>query len=146
LLEEALYCFIAQHKLSLGMVSQEVPLISNLDVWINIALIKQYHQNLPKDEAKREIFGYLKRFDLEGIATKRNPALSDEERFRVMLLRAAMVDDAVLVIDRPFKLLPERRDSRFIYESIAVIEDLFKECHMFDYVWFKDRYRVSDAS
>jgi ABC-type lipoprotein export system ATPase subunit len=130
----------------IGMVSEDVPLISNLDVWINIALIKQYHQNLPRETAEEEVMGYLRRYGLEKIANKRNPALTDEQRFRVMLLRAVMVAEAVVVIDRPFKLLPELQDSRFIYDSLAVIDDLYVNSHIFDYVWFKDRYRINDAS
>lgn len=128
------------------MVSEDVPLISNLDVWINIALIKQYHQNLSRKAAKEEVMGNLQRYGLEKIANKRNPALTDEQRFRVMLLRAVMVAEAVIVIDRPFKLLPELQDSRFIFDSLKIIDDLYDSCHIFDYIWVKDRYRINDAS
>jgi ABC-type nitrate/sulfonate/bicarbonate transport system ATPase subunit len=130
----------------IAMVSEDVPLISNLDVWINIALIKQYHQNLSHEAAEEEVKTYLRRYGLEKIAKKRNPALTDEQRFRIMLLRAVMITEAVVVIDRPFKLLPELQDSRFIYDSLTIIDDLYKESHIFDYLWFKDRYRINDAS
>jgi len=119
------------------MVSEDVPLISNLDVWINIALIKQYHENLSTDTVQEEVMGYLRRFQLEKIAKKRNPAITAEQRFQVMLLRAAMVVQAVVVIDRPFRLLPEIQDSRFIYDSLHVIADLYEKCYVFDYLWFK---------
>jgi ABC-type nitrate/sulfonate/bicarbonate transport system ATPase subunit len=128
------------------MVSEDVPLISNLDVWINIALIKQYHQNLSRNAAEREVLGYLRRYGLEGIAYKRNPALTAEQRFRVMLLRAAMVTEAVVVIDRPFRLLPALQDSRFVYDSLNIIADLYDKCYVFDYSWFKDRYRINDVA
>jgi ABC-type nitrate/sulfonate/bicarbonate transport system ATPase subunit len=128
------------------MVSEDVPLISNLDVWINIALIRQYHQNLASEAAHEEVMGYLRRYQLEEIAAKRNPALTHEQRFRVMLLRAAMVSQAVIVIDRPFMLLPALQDSRFIDESLHIIEDLYESSHVFDYLWFKDRYRIDDAA
>jgi ABC-type nitrate/sulfonate/bicarbonate transport system ATPase subunit len=128
------------------MVSEDVPLISNLDVWINIALIKQYHENLSTDTVQEEVMGYLRRFQLEKIAKKRNPAITAEQRFQVMLLRAAMVVQAVVVIDRPFRLLPEIQDSRFIYDSLHVIADLYEKCYVFDYLWFKDRYRIDHAT
>jgi ABC-type nitrate/sulfonate/bicarbonate transport system ATPase subunit len=128
------------------MVSEDVPLISNLDVWINIALIKQYHENLSTDTVQEEVMGYLRRFQLEKIAKKRNPAITAEQRFQVMLLRAAMVVQAVVVIDRPFRLLPEIQDSRFIYDSLHVIADLYEKCYVFDYLWFKDRYRIDHAA
>jgi ABC-type nitrate/sulfonate/bicarbonate transport system ATPase subunit len=128
------------------MVSWDVPLISNLDVWINIALIKQYHENLSTDVAHKEVMGYLRRYEIEKIAKKRDPALTAEQRFQVMLLRAAMVAKAVVVIDRPFRLLPALQDSRFIDDSLHIITDLYDKSYIFDYVWFKDRYRISDAA
>lgn len=128
------------------MVSEDVPLISNLDVWINIALIKQYHQNLSHDAAEGEVMGYLRRYQLELIAHKRTHALTDEQRFRVMLLRAAMVTEAVVVIDRPFRLLPALQDIRFVYDSLHIIADLYDKCYVLDYLWFKDRYRINDVA
>lgn len=145
-LEKELNDFAIKNKKSLGLVSLDVPLISNLDVWINIALIRQYHQNLPPEEAEKEVVRYLQRYHLEKIAHRRSSALTDEERFCVMLLRAAMVADAIIVIDRPFKILPELQNSQFIFDSIRVIDDLYRESRIFDYIWFKDRYRIIDAT
>jgi ABC-type lipoprotein export system ATPase subunit len=145
-LEKELNDFAIKNKKNLGLVSLDVPLISNLDVWINIALIRQYHQNLPPEEAEKEVVRYLQRYHLEKIAHKRSSALTDEERFCVMLLRAAMVADAIIVIDRPFKILPELQNSQFIFDSIRVIDDLYRESRIFDYIWFKDRYRIIDAT
>ena len=128
------------------MVSWDVPLISNLDVWINIALIKQYHENLSIEAAREEVMGYLRRYQLDTVAHKRNPALTAEQRFQVMLLRATMVAKAVVVIDRPFRLMPALQDSRFIDDSLHVISDLYERSYIFDYIWFKDRYRTKDAA
>jgi ABC-type lipoprotein export system ATPase subunit len=145
-LEKELNDFAIKNKKNLGLVSLDVPLISNLDVWINIALIRQYHQNLPPEEAEKEVVRYLQRYHLEKIAHRRGSVLTDEERFCVMLLRAAMVVDAIIVIDRPFKILPELQNSQFIFDSIRVIDDLYRESRIFDYIWFKDRYRIIDAT
>ncbi len=130
----------------MGMVSLDIPLISNLDVWLNIALIRMYHRNQSQGEAEKEVTGYLDRYDLGRIAYSRSSALTDRERFCVMLLRAAMVADAAILIDRPFRIIPELDDGRFVFESIRVIEDLFRSSMIFDYIWFKDRYGSSDAA
>jgi hypothetical protein len=111
-------------------------------VWINIALIKQYHENLPEDKAELLVRKYLRGYGMEHIANKRNPALTNKERFCAMLLRAAMVINSIVVIDRPFKIIPDVPDDQFIYDSLKIIDDSFKECHIFDYAWFKDRYRM----
>ncbi|HVO65908.1 MAG TPA: hypothetical protein VMT12_05420 [Syntrophales bacterium] len=142
MLEKALSDFTEKNKRNLGLVSLDAPLISNLDVWINISLIKQYHENLPEDKAELLVLQYLSRFNIEHIAKKRNPALLNKERFYAMLLRAAMVIDSIIVIDRPFKIIPDVPDDQFIYDSLKIIGDSFKECYIFDYAWFKDRYRM----
>jgi ABC-type lipoprotein export system ATPase subunit len=130
----------------LGLISSNVPLISNLDVWHNIALIRQYHSNMPEKKAKSFVIQCLQRLELEGIAYKRNPFLSGEERFCAMLLRAAMVDDAVIVIDRPYNIMPHLRSTSFIYAALEKIDDLFTLCYIFDYNHDKNKYRMTDAS
>ncbi len=124
----------------LGLVSSEVPLISNLDVCGNIALIYQYHQVASQKNAQAFVMQCLQRYNLERIAYKRNPMLSEEERFCVKVLRAAMVPNAVIVIDRPFKMLHYLKDTTFIYETLGKIEDLFTRCDIFDYAQEKNRY------
>lgn len=129
----------------MGIVALDVPLISNLDVWSNIALIRQYHQNLSRPDAERQVTKYLQRFHLESIMLKRNPSLTEDERFCVMLLRAAMVEKAVIVIDRPSKIMPDMENCQFIQDALKKIDDLFNACYIFDYTWNKDRYGISDA-
>jgi ABC-type sugar transport system ATPase subunit len=136
--------FLAEHQTHLGLVSLEVPLISNLPVWSNIALIRQYHENMPWEEARALAVGLLKRFDMAGIAEKRNFSLKMEELFCVMLIRAAMVRDAVVVLDRPFRILPDLRDGRFFTDALRNIDDLIAEAHIFDYSWEKERYGATD--
>lgn len=134
--------FTAKNKKNLGLVSLDAPLISNLDVWVNIALIKEYHENLSADKAQALVLGYLARYGLQDIADRRNSALTSRERFCAMLLRAIMVRDSIVVIDRPFTALPDIQDDRFIYDALKAVDDSFKECHIFDYIWHKDRYRM----
>jgi ABC-type sugar transport system ATPase subunit len=136
--------FLADHKLHLGLVSLEVPLISNLPVWSNIALIRQYHENMPWEEAKTLALDLLQRFGMAATAEKRNPSLTAEERFCIMLIRAAMVRDAVVVLDRPFRILPDLPDGRFFTDSLRKVDDLIAEVYIFDYNWEKDRYEETD--
>ncbi|MCX5854047.1 MAG: hypothetical protein NTZ24_05575 [Deltaproteobacteria bacterium] len=134
-----------QNKQCLGLVSVNIPLISNLDVWGNIALIRQYHQDMHQEEARQLVLQYLRRYGMESIASKRNPTLTHEERFCVMLLRAVMVADAVVVIDRPFQILSDRQDARYIHDALKKVDDLYQESHIIDYTWNAHRYRVENA-
>ncbi len=130
----------------LGLISADVPLLSNLDVWRNIALICQYHRNMAEKKAKAFVIAYLQRYGLENIADKRNNFLSEEERFCVMLLRAAMLPDAVIVIDRPFKIMPYLKDTSLIYKILGKIDDLFTLCYIFDYTHDKNRYGMKNGA
>ena len=82
--------------------------------------------------------------DLAGIAEKRNSSLKMEELFCVMLIRAAMVRDTVVVLDRPFRILPDLQDGRFFTDALRKIDDLIAEAHIFDYSWEKGRYGTTD--
>ncbi len=134
------------YKPRLGLVSLEAPLISNLAVWSNIALIRQYHQNMPKHEARTFTEDLLRRLGMVSISEKRNPALTTEERFCAMLLRASMVRDAILLLDRPFNILTDLRDGRFIMDTLRKLSDLIAESYIFDYSWEKERYGGADDS
>jgi ABC-type nitrate/sulfonate/bicarbonate transport system ATPase subunit len=115
-----------------------------LTVWSNIALILQYHRNIPWHEAKLHTETLLRRLGVVSIAEKRNPALTEEERFCAMILRAAMVRDAILVLDRPFTVLTTFRDGHLLMDILRKVDDLIAETNIFDYSWEKERYRVSD--
>jgi ABC-type nitrate/sulfonate/bicarbonate transport system ATPase subunit len=121
-------------------VSLEAPLIANLAVWNNIALIRQYHENMPRHEAKSLTEALLNRLGMASIMDKRNPALTTQERFCAMLLRAALVRGAILVLDKPFSILTNLRDGGFIMENLRKLDDLIAETHIFDYNWQKGRY------
>ncbi len=136
--------FLTDHRLNVGLVSPEVPLISNLPAWSNIALIRQYHENLPEEESRALVIDLLERFGMTSIAEKRNPFLTEEERFCVMFIRAAMVRDAIVCLDRPFRLLPARPGGRFFTETLQKIDDLIAEVHIFDYSREKEQYETND--
>lgn len=107
---------------------------------MNIALIKQYHENMPKHQAQKLAIEYLERLDLGHIAKIRNPSLSQEERFCAMLLRAVMVRDALIVIDQPFKIIPHLKDIQYIIAALKKIDDLYVSCHIYDYKWMEEKY------
>lgn len=134
--------FLRDYPRQAALVSADVPLISNQDVYLNIAMIKQYHENMSKAEARHLALEVLKRVGLESIACKRNPALAPDERFCAMLLRAAMMKDAVLVIDRPFKIIPHLQTAQYIADVLGKIDDLYVSCHIFDYFWMEEKYGV----
>jgi hypothetical protein len=97
---------------------------------------------MPEHEAKSLAENLLQRFSMESIAERRNPALTMEERFCAMLLRAAMVKDAIIVVERPFSILTNLRDEHFVMDALEKVDDIIAETHIFDYSWDKVRYGV----
>lgn len=142
LLNRAIEDFKNLHKNRVGIVAKDIPLLSNLSVLSNISLIRQYHRNMNKNDATLLVMKYLKRLDLERIASLRNYQLADAERFCVMLLRAVMIHDAIVVIDRPFLTMPHLSDAGFLYKTLTKIEGSFRETHIFDYQWNSQRYNI----
>jgi ABC-type proline/glycine betaine transport system ATPase subunit len=130
----------------LGWVSVDIPLISNLNVWVNIALIKQYHENLPVGQAAEMARELLRRFQMEPIFYRRNSHLTEEERFIAMLLRAVMVRESILVIERPFEILTSHGDACFLHHALRTVNDLFTKCYIFDYTWQNSKYGPFDAA
>jgi ABC-type molybdenum transport system ATPase subunit/photorepair protein PhrA len=113
---------------------------------VNIALIKQYHENQPAAQATDMVRQLLQRFHMESIFNLRNPHLSEEERFCAMLLRAVVIPQCILIIERPFEILDSHGDSRFLHQALDTVNDLFTKCYIFDYTWQKNKYGFFDES
>jgi ABC-type phosphate/phosphonate transport system ATPase subunit len=107
-------------------------------------LIRQYRFNIGGDAARQMVFEYLQRYDMVDIAYKRNSELTEAERFCVMVLRAVMLDNAVIAMDRPFQILTKFQDARFIYAALKKVDDSYRESYILDYEWNANRYRIDD--
>lgn len=138
--------FLSEQVTPVARVSPEVPLISNLPVWSNIALIRQYHENEPWPDAMSFAVRLLERFDMSDMAERKICSLKPEELFYAMLIRAATVRDASVVLDRPFRILPDGRDGRFVLAALQKVDDLIAEVHIFDYTREKGFYGESDGA
>jgi len=97
---------------------------------------------MPRRDAEALALSCLEKMGLAETAGKRNPALSNRERFGVMVLRAVMVKGNAVAIDRPFKIVPELQDSRFMMDCLASVDEWLHECRIFDYTWHEARYNT----
>jgi ABC-type uncharacterized transport system YnjBCD ATPase subunit len=139
-LSRAVQKFLRVNARTAAPVCEDIPLISNQEAWLNIALIKQYHENMSTQASRKLALNLLKRLGLEGVADKRNLALGDKERFFVKLLRSAMVQDAAILINRPFNMIPQLKNIYSIVQALKAIDDLYSSCHIFDYDWMEQKY------
>jgi len=123
-----------------SIVSMDFPLISNLSVIENISLIKEYHYKISQKESYKNILELLKIFDLDKKADYRNPSLIEFERFIVMLIRACMIENAIIIIDRPFGFIKDIERADIIFDALNRLSHLYRDVYIFDYIWHKDRY------
>ncbi len=126
--------FVAEHKHAI-LVSPDMPLRANLSALDNIALIPQYRDNLGYDAAADQAWDLLLRAGRQGIAFKRDPDLSHEERCVVKLLRAAIGKPPVILVDRPGMLLPDTHYPVYLTDLLNTFADTLNDCLILDYRW-----------
>ena len=83
----------------------DTPLISNLDMCENIALIKEVHENMSIVNASSLAVEMLSSIELEEIANRYVNSCSKEEIFLVMFLRAMMSQEKKIIISLPSNIL-----------------------------------------
>ena len=108
-------------KKEYSLISKNTPLISNLDMLENIALIREVHKHLPTKEAQAEARESLRKIDLENISLNRLNQCNSYEIFCVCLIRALMTKEADVIIVTPFHLIDNLREIQTI---VSVIEKL----------------------
>lgn len=90
---------------SFALISRKTPLISNLNMLENIALIREVHEHLATKDAQKEAREALKKIDLEKISLYRANMCDAYEIFCVSLIRAMMSDDKSVIIISPINLV-----------------------------------------
>lgn len=121
-------------------VSADVPLLSNLSVFQNIALIRQYHERLTAEDSYRDTNALLERFELCHLAGKRSFELSDRDLFFVKLLRASQRKEAAIVIDRPFAQIENMHTLAPIRKALQLLDFPGVEGIILGYEWNRGRY------
>ncbi len=103
------------------LIGIHTPLISNLDMKENIALIREVHHKKQRLQAEAEAVAMLKKVSMEHIADLRSEHCSVLERFCVMFIRALMCDTGLIYIQTPLILVQNAYD---IQELTAIMKTL----------------------
>jgi len=106
------------------LISPETPLISNLSMIENIALIKEVHEFLSTQKAEKIAFEELKRLSLEEIAEKRLIACSPNEILYVMIIRALMMPQKSILLQTPYAIVNNLGDIKTILSNITQLEHI----------------------
>lgn len=103
------------------LISKELPLISNLNMIENIAIIEEFHNRITTNEAHSHGFELLKKINCESIAYKHINECSYLELFYVMLLRAIMCKEDVIIVCYVYFLV---EDLETLDPIVEVLENL----------------------
>ncbi|NCN43661.1 MAG: hypothetical protein CO158_07725 [Piscirickettsiaceae bacterium CG_4_9_14_3_um_filter_43_564] len=87
------------------IVSDKTPLLANLTMKENIALIDEVHRLMPVQESQQRASSLLAKLNLTTIEEKRVGTCSDLELFATMLLRAERMPREAIYIVLPLLLL-----------------------------------------
>ncbi|MFT7860419.1 MAG: hypothetical protein ABXS93_05745 [Sulfurimonas sp.] len=90
-------------------MSENTPLISNLNMVENLALIKEFHQQKSVKKAEKEALIYLRAIGLEEIALKRVNECNKYHILSVMVLRALLSSAETVVVVMPFSIVSNLR-------------------------------------
>lgn len=121
-------------------MSVDLPLRGNLSVLENIALGRQYRDDLTYASAAREGLALLDMLGFAGIAAYRDPDLDGGQRFVAKLLRAYILTPPLILIDRPQVLLPDLPAIPFLADCLGRLAGAADCCRIVEYPWNKPLY------
>ena len=125
---------------SAGMVSPDIPLLSNLSVYDNIALVSRYHTNEKDKDIRDVILKQLDILNIRALKFEKPFQLDSETIFKVKLLRALRLKDSLTIIDRPFVMLNNIADITPVMAMLETLEEYVGKCVFFDFEWNKSKY------
>jgi len=117
-----------------GIISKNIPLISNLSLLENIEVVIYYHNG-----NRSALDGRIRAVEMVEKMQKREPNISNEERFCAMHLRAISYSKSILFL-RPFSLLTDHKDILFADKIFDATAEAIDEITIFDFEWNKQRY------
>jgi ABC-type lipoprotein export system ATPase subunit len=103
-------------------VSPHTPLLSNLNIIENIALIEEVHQNFERKKSHANALKKLKKLNLQHLETKRSSECSDLEIFSLSLIRASMMKDVIIVVITPLVQYQAEDSLEHLYKVLDTLE------------------------
>jgi ABC-type nitrate/sulfonate/bicarbonate transport system ATPase subunit len=120
-------------------VSPDLPLLANLSALENVRVIRHFHDR-KRDHGLPATMELMARLGIDDAAHLPPSHLKERTAFKVKLLRALMLPNAALGIDRPFSQLHGLFDIAPVLRIIEDIEAYVERCVFFDYKRNSRRY------
>jgi len=125
-----------------SLVADDLPLIYNLNIVENIAIIKEVHEDMKALKAESLAMDALSLLSLEYIGLKRLNECTIMDIFYVMVIRASMSDDEKIFIKMPSSLLGNLKKIHLALEKLSLLQ-LDKDIYILDTQDNKNFYKGS---
>ena len=107
----------------MAIISTTTPLLRDLSVIENIALMLEYNKNYSISKAEQAIFKLMKRFKIEGIKDKRVYELNKKDILIIKYLRAYVSSFDTILVVKPFSMLDNVEDLDVLFELFNIYND-----------------------
>ncbi len=114
----------------MGIVSEETPLLVDLNANENIALILEYHYRYSIKNATIYADELLKRCEHHKLSDKRVFELDKRDRFIIQYIRAYVSPKDKIAIVKPFSMLDRVDDLSYIKKLVDILDE--KETEIVD--------------
>ncbi len=108
------------HRQKMGMVFQQFNLFENMNVMKNLTIAPMKILKMSKEEAESRAHALIKRVGLADKLTSFPSQLSGGQKQRIAIVRALMMNPAVMLFDEPTSAL----DPEMVGEVLGVMRDL----------------------
>ena len=125
---------------NVGLVSPDIPLLSNLSVYANIALVSRYLSDEKDEKIQEVVMQQLDVLQISDAKSKKPFQLDSETIFKVKLLRALRLDNSFTIIDRPFVMLNTAADIKPVEAMLQTLAIGDKNVIFLDFEWNKSKY------
>ncbi len=103
------------------LISINTPLLANLNMIENIALIPEVHKHISVKKAQELAQACLAKIDKEDIALKRMHQVNEVEMFYVLIARALMDSRETIVIINPLSILKHVEFLAIAMKNLAIL-------------------------
>jgi ABC-type lipoprotein export system ATPase subunit len=125
----------------IAFVSPDLPLRANLSARENIALIPLYQKSRGAAESSQLAQLLLDKLGFSGIGDKRDPDMTNTERFITKMARALILKRPRLIIERPGAMLYDIPYPDVLIELAARFDEAPAKWEVFDFEWNRPLYR-----
>lgn len=112
-----LKAMIIQSDFHVGLISDRLPLLANLNILENIALGSMYHRNMSLASCREQLRPAIKLLGVENVMDQRQQFLTRPQRLKVQLLRCVANGSGFILLESP-----PRSDCDILDQALAMLD------------------------